>query len=83
VGRTLKWRASGGDNPFRVNVEVNISKYGVTPKDVGKIQYLSFALTYPVADWPKIDDLLQDPQVEPLVDMWLCPTFEIQPKRAG
>lgn len=84
VGRTLKWRGNGISSSLpHVNVEVNISKYGITAKDIGKIQYLSFALTYPVSDWPKIDDLLQDPQVEPLVDLWLCPRITIEPKHAG
>jgi hypothetical protein len=83
VNRTLKCRV-GGDNvvPY-VTAEVHISKYGVTVKDNGKIEYLSFALTYPVSDWPKVKELMIDPQVEPLIDVWLCPTFEIQPKRAG
>lgn len=84
VDRTLKWSCvRHGDVLPYVLVEANVRKHGVTVKDNGTIQHLSFSLTYPVTDWPKVKELMIDPQVEPLIDMWLCPTFEIQPKRAG
>lgn len=80
VERKMKWYVPRlGDGVAKVLVEATVTKYGVTVKDNGMIQHLNFALTYPVTDWPTINDLMVDPQVEPLIDLWLNTT----PKRAG
>ncbi|QXO09554.1 hypothetical protein pEaSNUABM11_00130 [Erwinia phage pEa_SNUABM_11] len=84
VDRTLKWSSvRSGDRIPYILLEATVRKHGVTVKDNGKIQHLSFALTYPVAEWPKVKELMIDPQVEPLIDQWLCPKVIIQPTRAG
>lgn len=80
VERKMKWYAPRlGDGVADVLVEVTVSKYGVTVRDNRTIQHLNFALTYPVTDWPTVNDLMVDPQVEPLIDLWL----RASPKRAG
>lgn len=85
VERKLSWASDTRGFAKSALADIRIAKYGVGVLDNGTIQHVNFALTYPVGEWPKIDDLMKDPQIVPLVDhltSGYAPNLR-KPKHAG